>query len=385
MKVGTQTLKEQDKKLTIISLFDWETGNVTGMKRFVYEVLEPFEYPISYRKIIVSERGGRRLNPFLRIVFNQFLYIPFQLLFIYRIRNATGPILITSQHLIHQIWYLSKSPKCVIIYDLIDLSEYSRYSNPMQKWLLRFLYKKVKKADQIITISDYSKSEIINKLQINPKKINVVYPCINNKRFKPIKVESRDKLRSKLGFSSNNFIILNVGSDQPRKNIETILKALALLKERVNDFIFVKVGESQWPGSRDRLLTMVRDLGLSHHVKFIDYVDENQLPEFYNISDVFVMPSLYEGFGIPLLEAMACGIPIVTTKLTSIPEIVADIALSINYPMDPNELASAIYQVISDSSLSMDLAAGSLEQVQKFNPKCERQIFWECINKVIHQ
>ncbi|MCL5029014.1 MAG: glycosyltransferase family 4 protein [Bacteroidetes bacterium] len=385
MVMGTQAVQEQDKKLTIISLFDWETGNITGMKRFVHEILEPFDSAICYRKIIVSERGGRRFNQFLRIVINQFLYIPFQLLFVHRIRKATGPILITSQHLIHQIRFLRKRTKFVIIFDLIDLSIYTRYPKPMQQWLLQFLYKAVKKADQVITISDYSKSEIINKLKIDPAKVKVIYICNELNRFRPIAKKDRDKLRSKLGFSSNKFIILNVGSDQPRKNIETLIKALALLKESIHDFIFIKIGEPQWPGSRDRLLALVRNLELSHDVKFINYTDENQLADFYNICDVFVMPSLYEGFGVPLIEAMASGIPVVTTKLTAIPEIVENAAYYINEPKCSSELASAIYHVISDPSLSMDLAARSLKQSQKFDPKNERQKFWVNINKLIYQ
>jgi len=263
--------------------------------------------------------------------------------------------------------------KMIVVYDLNN----EREGKPRQKlgyWLTEFSWKFLRKADLIITISNSTKNLLIKKLKIKKEKIKIVYPAMDHNIYRPIRVDRRH-LFEKYNIQTNFKIILYVGSDQNRKNVDKIIKALNLLNQKITDFFFLKIGKSQNESNRKNNLGLVRKLGLKGRVKFIEHVEENDLPKFYNIAEVFVFPSIYEGFGMPPLEAMACGCPVITTDRTSLKEVVGEAGIILD-SVKPMEIAENIEKVFENKKLRTDLIKKGLKQAKKFDwNKSSREMY----------
>jgi glycosyltransferase involved in cell wall biosynthesis len=159
--------------------------------------------------------------------------------------------------------------------------------------------------------------------------------------------------------------ILFVGTLEPRKNLVTLLHAYAQFKRQANtNHKLVLVGGKGW--FYQPIFAAVEELGLQADVLFPGFVAEDELPLWYNTADVFVYPSLYEGFGLPPLEAMACGKPVAVADASSLPEVVGDAALCIS-PHQPEEWAAALLRLCQDANLRSDLTARALERARQFS------------------
>jgi glycosyltransferase involved in cell wall biosynthesis len=199
-------------------------------------------------------------------------------------------------------------------------------------------------------------------MRIPPEKIRVIYNGVNP-RFRPL--DDRDYLaRVARQYRLPKQFLLFVGLFSPRKNIAGILQAYAILKKK-HQIIhqLVMVGERGWLYRAD--LELVQRLGLESDVVFPGFVEDEDLPAVYNLADVFIFPSLYEGFGLPVLEAMACGTPVVTSDLSALPEVVGDAGVLID-PRNPEEIASGVYRLLSNSKLASGLARAGLERSSHF-------------------
>lgn len=221
----------------------------------------------------------------------------------------------------------------------------------------------LKKADMISTVSEFSKSDILKTVGCPPEKVRVIHNAVDHAAFFP----KREKtvLRA-YGIEDDAEIILYVGSEQKRKNLFRLLHAFQALKEKIPGVKLLKIGRSQAPQERSVLLQCVQSLNLARDVILIDYVAEADLPKFYNAADLFVFPSLYEGFGLPPLEAMACGTPVVASNVTSIPEVVGDAGILVD-PYEVGLLADAMYDVLRDESLRTELIQKGLQRSKRFN------------------
>ncbi|WP_243685214.1 glycosyltransferase family 4 protein [Methanosarcina barkeri] len=138
------------------------------------------------------------------------------------------------------------------------------------------------------------------------------------------------------------------------------------MKKKLPDIVLLKIGTPQVPGAREKLIELIEMLGIEKEVVFVGYVSENDLTKYYNAADLFVFPSLYEGFGLPPLEAMACGTPVITSNLTSLPEVVGDSAITID-PYDVNAFAEAMYNLLTDEKLREQMINKGLKRAQLFN------------------
>ena len=155
----------------------------------------------------------------------------------------------------------------------------------------------LKKADRIITVSNFSKNEIIKYLDYPEDKIHVIYNAVNHEQY----YKNREYLLKKLGINKDFNIILYVGSEQPRQNVPILLKAFANVKKRIPDIKLIKIGRPQFYDARKEILKLINDLNINDDVIFIDYVPEEELPKWYNASEVLVYPCEYAGFGLPPL------------------------------------------------------------------------------------
>lgn len=263
---------------------------------------------------------------------------------------------------------LPKSAGCSMIATVHDLIPYVMPETCGKSYLDKFLEEMpyiLEKCDKIITVSNYSKQDIIKYFGLPEDKICVTYLAADS-RFK---LMDREKawgfLKNKYSYS--NDFILYLGGFSPRKNVEGLLEAYSrLYRELPGYYDLVLLGASR--DNHYELRKKVEDMGLQDRVVFAGYVPYEHLPYFYNCATLFVYPSLYEGFGLPPLEAMTCGTPTITTNVTSIPEVVGDGAL-LTDPYDISELSDKIYKTISDSGFRQELSARALRRAYGFSWK----------------
>ena len=273
---------------------------------------------------------------------------------------------INKPDLIHTQYHLPFMIPCPGVVTIHDVS-FLRFPEYFPKDLLLrfkiFLPYSIKKSIKIITCSEFSKKEIINFYKVKPEKIVVIHYGVSE-NFKPVEVKEKGKILKKYGIK--NSFILAVSNLQPRKNLKRLIKAyLHLLKNKDNfQYSLVIVGRKLW--LYKEIFEEVRGLDLKDKIIFTDYIPEKDLIYLYNLSEVFVYPSLYEGFGLPVLEAMACGCPVITSNLSSLPEICEKAAILVN-PYDIKAIANAINEVISNNNLRKFLKNEGLKQSQKFS------------------
>src|SRR3989344_1739014 len=253
--------------------------------------------------------------------------------------------------------------------DLYQLKIWGRYS--------------INKASKIITISKSSKSDIIKAYNISDSKVEVIYPGIKseirNSKFETnsklemqnsthstgsglmlSKVEASKLLKEKFGIEKD--FILFVGTLQPRKNLERLIEAFSLVKNKNLDLVIV--GKRGW--MFEEILEAPKKYGVSGRVKFLDSVSDEELPNLYRNALCFILPSLYEGFGLPILEAMKYGCPVLASNVSSLPEAGGDAALYFD-PENTGDIARSLESIIQNSELRKDLIKKGYKKVKKFS------------------
>jgi glycosyltransferase involved in cell wall biosynthesis len=167
------------------------------------------------------------------------------------------------------------------------------------------------------------------------------------------------------GIDEDHKFILYLGSETPRMNLELILKAMAKLKKLLPQVKLLKIGDPQSYQGRKNTIELMDKLNLSGDVILMGYVPEEDLPYWYSAVDVLVYPCLYAGFGLPPLEAMACGTPVITSNTSSIPEVMGDGGLMVD-PYNPDELMVKLYEVLTMEDLNKKLIRKGLERAKSF-------------------
>ena len=266
---------------------------------------------------------------------------------------------VTSQNIAFLLNMIKLENSIVTCYDLIPWV----YDNN-RSFIWKSNIRGLKEADRIITISEFSKNEIIKYLKFPAEKIEIVHPAVNHERYNMIK--DRRSILDKTNVSKDDNIVLYVGSEEPRQNVDKLIRAFAKLKEKLPNIKLIKIGNPNSNKFRENSLKLVNILNLQNDVIFVDYVCEEDLPKWYNAADLLVYPCAYAGFGLPPLEAMACGTPVITSNTTSLPEVVGDAGIMVN-PDDVQELAIKMLEVLTDNGLSDELAKKGLKRAKLFN------------------
>jgi len=222
-----------------------------------------------------------------------------------------------------------------------------------------------REAAQVIALSEYARSDIIDTYRVSPEKVSVI-PLAAPAHFRPINDEQElQRVRQTYGIEGD--YILSVGAIQPRKNLSRLVAAYSRLR-RANPEgklpRLVLVGKCAW--LYDETLRTIKELEVSNSVVLTGYVPEADLPALYSGALCFVYPSYFEGFGLPPLEAMKCGAPVIVGNKTSLPEVVGDAGLLVD-PFEVDDIAAAIEKVISDSNLRAQLRVKGLERAKLFD------------------
>ena len=232
--------------------------------------------------------------------------------------------------------------------DLNQLTKWTKYS--------------VKKAKGILTISKASKGDIIREYGVSEKRVVVTYPGIKEGLMIKDERLSMDEMRKKYGIGKD--YILFVGTIQPRKNIERLIEAFSKLNKSGLDLVIV--GKKGW--KFEEILAAPKKLNVQNKVKFLDSVTDEDLPAFYKNALCFALPSLYEGFGLPVLEAMKYGCPVITSNISSLPEAGGDAALYVD-PFNVHDITKKLELIINDKELRSKLIKKGYEQIKKFSWK----------------
>lgn len=238
----------------------------------------------------------------------------------------------------------------------------------------------VEKADTIIAISEHTKRDLIEYYSCPAEKIVVIYLGYDE-RFQQIEDRrKKDQINAEYGLTRP--FIFNVGSIEPRKNLIGLIRAYASLGKKYHqNFDLVISGGQGWLNTE--IYKEVEKLKMSDSVKFIGYVDDEDLPYLYNSAEVFAYPSFYEGFGLPILEAMACGCPVITSNVSSMPEVGGH-AVSYIDPKDTETIKKALESVLGDKKKQSNMTRNGLEQAKKFSwTKCAQKTFkiYESVNR----
>lgn len=282
---------------------------------------------------------------------------------------------ITTQANAHMIYFINSKKSVVTCYDLIPYVFLNEEKKLLQKMKIKFWFKGLKKAKRIIAISEFTKQEILKYMDYPENQIFIAYPAVDHEKYKVLKKDK--ELAKKYKINSDFFNILYVGNEEPRMNVEKIIESIAELKRQGKKIRLIKVGNPNSEGRREKILELVKELDIEEEVMFTDYVPEEDMPQIYNLVDLCVYPVSYAGFGLPPLEAMACGCPVITSNQSSLPEVVEEAAILIS-PKNSKEITKAVLKIMEDKSLKNSLIKKGLTQSKKFTWRNCAEQFLKC-------
>ena len=338
--------------------------NLGGLGTYTYNLINRFhgcstEFVLG---AIASPAGVQKVEPFCDRVLISSAEM-------YTAREQVEiPLLARGADLLHVPHYnaplLHRGPLIVSILDLIHLIDptYRKkaasrlYAKPMMKLAAH-------KSRHVITLSEYSKMTLVERLGISNAKISVVYCGVSPEFVPEVKDVARRRIAEHLGVDSP--YVLYVGNLKPHKNVPTLIQAVSKLRNRCSiPLKLVIVGDDPHWGAarREECVTA----GIAESTIFVKSVAQELLPAVYSAAQVLVMPSTLEGFGLPVLEAMACGTPVVTSNAASLPEVGGDAVVYFD-PYSLDELVSAIERVLSSTDLQRSLIAKGLERARMFD------------------
>lgn len=252
--------------------------------------------------------------------------------------------------------------RVVTVHDVTFALMPRRYP-PVRRWYMQLITSLAcRLADAIIVPSHTVRRDLCKRLGVPDARVAVVYEAAGE-RFRPASDEAVAQTLRREGLAAHPYV-LSVGSLEPGKNRSRLIAAIHALRLRGSPLRLVVVGQPAWSYETD--FALVRRLGLQDRVRFLDYVPASDLPALYTGAAVVAFPSLYEGFGLPVLEAMACGAPVVTSSVSATAEMAGDAALLVD-PRDTEAIADAIERVASDADLAADLRARGFRRAAEFS------------------
>ncbi|NKB77835.1 MAG: glycosyltransferase [Gammaproteobacteria bacterium] len=267
--------------------------------------------------------------------------------------------------LYHETNYVPMQFAGPTVLTIFDLSfHYFPETHPIERirYLDRHFYSRLNRVSHFITISDSVKQEMIDCLSLPQDKITVI-PLGVEDCFTPISIDQLSPITEGYGLKPRAYI-LYVGTIEPRKNVFNLLKAYSLLPLSLRvTYPLVLVGEKSW--LMEKLDKEIERLNIQRTIIKTGYVSREDLPALYSGATIFVYPSRYEGFGLPPLEAMACGVPVVTSSVSSLPEVVGDAGVLV-HPEDIERMAKEIQDLLNNSRRRQMLSARGLERSKCF-------------------
>lgn len=266
-----------------------------------------------------------------------------------------------------------------IIKILVKLFTFGKYSNTeydYHRWSVRFA---LKHAEKIFTVSQFTKNEITNVFKVKGDNIKIISSSYDKSKYHTNQdFEKTKKILNKYNLTKP--YLLFIGRLEEKKNIGGIIEAFGIFinKYLLKQYKLLLIGK---PGLNfERAINIAKDYHIEKQIIMPGWIPDDEIHYLMGSAEIFIFPSFYEGFGIPVLEAMGCGIPVITSKIASLPEVGGDAAYYIN-PYNPEEIAKAIYKVLIDKNLNKILRIKGLERAKKFSwIKCAHESLDYLIN-----
>lgn len=350
------------KEIKIKIIIDSLNRELTGIGNYTENLiknLRKFDLSLEYINYKKIDRYNSKIYPnllkghFLE-TYSWYLELPFL------IRKEKNTIIHNPSQI--PTFFKFKNKSVISVHDLTPL-KFPKEHRFGKKILYEFLLPRtLKNASRIIAVSKSTKNDILKIFpKINSEKIKVIYFAANE-NYKVIKNEKNlDYIRKK--YNLPNRFILFVGTIEPRKNIVRLLKAFSEVYKKI-PIPLVITGKLGW--KYKKIYYTYKKLNLEDKVIFTGYIDEKNLPSIYNLAAIFVYPSLYEGFGLPPLEAMACGTPVITSNTSSLPEVVGDAGIMTD-PYNVDGLANVMREVLTNDGLREDMIKKGLKRSKMFS------------------
>ena len=257
---------------------------------------------------------------------------------------------------------LARARGVVTIHDLSFLTHPETHYPPLRAYLSRVVPRSVRDADLVLADSQQTRRDLLTYLDAPAHKIEVVLSAADP-LFRP--VQRREQIEAVLRrHGVDRPYLISVGTIQPRKNLPLVFDALRLLRQEGRDLLLVHVGRPGW--LYEPVFEALRESGVQDAVRMLEGVDDSDLAALYSGAVAFVFPSLYEGFGIPCLEAMACGAPVIASAAGSLAEVVGEAGITVD-PHDAPALAAGVSRLLDDAAFRDDLVRRGYERAARFS------------------
>lgn len=261
----------------------------------------------------------------------------------------------------HLLPRLARAKSVMTLHDLAFLI-CPQTNQPLNRWFRTLMIPRfLQAAHAVIAVSQSTKKDAVRLCRLDEAKIKVIYHGVS-RHFRPAGPEAVSAVRQSYGLPGS--FVLSVGTIEPRKNLTSLLEVCHVLSTGGAPPKLVIVGTKGW--LHGGFFRRLRELGLEDEIILTGYVPDEDLPALYSAADLFVYPSLYEGFGLPVLEAMACGAPVITSNVSSLPEVAGEAALLVD-PTSVEELVAATRSVLESKELRDELRAKGFKQAAKFS------------------
>lgn len=272
----------------------------------------------------------------------------------------------------------TKVPSLMVLHDIAWKHFPNQVYYTAQKFYEHYVPKYCQKAKQIATVSTYSKQDIVQSFDIDPNKVTVVHNG-SHTNYQPLAEAQKETIQQQ--YTGGCPYFLYVGSIHPRKNVANLLRAFEQFKQQnPSNLKLVLAGRMAW--QTGEIGTLLPTLKHKEAIVFLGYVPNEQLPLIVGAAFAMTYVSLFEGFGIPLLEAMSCGVPCITSNTSSMPEVVGDAGLLVE-PTDVSDIATKMQDIWSDKSLYQKLVTNCEVQAAKFSWDLTARQLWDCLLKCV--
>ena len=362
----------------------WAVGKKTGVGWYIFNIVKGLvqnnknDYTAEFINFMNRHNVKEQINYDVKIKQNKFIPYKVYDILTQKLKISHNFLLGTKSDIYHFFNFTIpkniKGKVIITIYDTVFFSAPETMGD--MKAISEYKYA-AERSDLIITISESAKSDIIKHFNVDEKKIQIVTPGIDLQKYSynytDIELEN---VRKKYDLPQN--YILYLGTIEPRKNIERIVKAFKNYKKEVKDDLkLVIVGNKGW--KYDNIMKLIESMGTD--IIITGYIDEEDKIPIYKLAQFFTFPSLYEGFGMPVLEAMAAGVPVVTSNVSSLPEVAGDAAILVN-PLNEDEIFEAYKKIRNDSNYREEMILKGYEQAKKYQWKYSAKKLEEIYDKI---
>ncbi|HVG42350.1 MAG TPA: glycosyltransferase family 1 protein, partial [Chitinophagaceae bacterium] len=272
----------------------------------------------------------------------------------------------------------TKVPQCLVVHDLGFLHHPQAYKKSHWLYLKRYTPAFIKKAKALVTVSNFSKQDIIAHYKTNEAKISVVHNGVKD-IFTPTGFDEQSTIKEK--YTAGAEFFLYTGAIHPRKNLMALLKAFSIFKRRLKSSLkLVLAGRLAW--KNDEFLTLLTTYKYKEDVVLTGYLEERELAGLMAAAYALVYPSLFEGFGVPVIEAMKCGVPVLTSKASSMQEVGEEAALYFD-PQNIDDIADKLMRIYKDEKERKDLIEKGFMVAQKYNWQKTADGVWKSLMEAV--